>query len=98
MHIYDYECNPNQDNMDQNDVSFKQGIPFYMGIASIATGLFLLSAYYASSWYNTLTAIIAFIAAGLILYLRWLTHMGMDTKDSDNGNGGGGRIFLDKPA
>ena len=81
--------------MDQNSVSFKQGIPFYMGIASIATGLFLLS---ASSWYNTLTAIIAFIAAGLILYLGWLTHMGMDTKDSDNGSGGGGRIFLDKPA
>ena len=80
--------------MDQNSVSFKQGIPFYMGIASIATGLVLLS---ASSWYNTLTAIIAFIAAGLILYLEWLTHMGMDTKDSDNGNGGGGRIFLDKP-
>jgi hypothetical protein len=45
-----------------------------------------------------LTAIIAFIAAGLILYLAWLTHMGTDTKDSDNGNGGGGRIFLDKSA
>jgi hypothetical protein len=54
-----------------------------MGIASIATGMFLLS---ASSWYNTLTAIIAFIAAGLILYLWWLTPMGMDTKDSDNGS------------
>jgi hypothetical protein len=63
--------------MDQNSVSFRQGIPFYMGIASIATGLFLLS---ASSWYNTLTAIIAFIAAGLILYLGWLTHMGMDDR------------------
>jgi threonine/homoserine/homoserine lactone efflux protein len=83
--------------MDQNSVSFKQGIPFYMGIASIATGLVLLSVYSVSSWYNMLTAIIAFIAAGLILYLGWLTHMGMDTKDSDNGNGGGGRIFLDKP-
>ena len=83
--------------MDQNSVSLRQGIPFYMGlgIASIATGMFLLS---ASSWYNTLTAIIAFIAAGLILYLWWLTHMGMDTMDYDNGSGGGGRIFLDKPA
>jgi uncharacterized membrane protein len=81
--------------MDQNSVSLRQGIPFYMGIASIATGLFLLS---ASSWYNTLTAIIAFLAAGLILYLGWLTHIGMDTKDSANGSGGGGRIFLDKPA
>ncbi len=84
--------------MDQNSVSFKQGIPFYMGIASIATGLFLLSVYSVSSWYNTLTAIIAFIAAGLILYLGWLTHMGMDTTDSDNGSGGGVRIFLEKPA
>jgi threonine/homoserine/homoserine lactone efflux protein len=83
--------------MDQNSVSFKQGIPFYMGIASIATGLVLLSVYSVSSWYNMLTAIIAFIAAGLILYLEWLTHMGMDTKDSDNGNGGGESIFLDKP-
>ena len=47
-----------------------------------------------------LAAILAFIAAGLILYLGWLTDMGMDTQDSDNGsgNGGGGRIFLDKPA
>ncbi|HYZ58919.1 MAG TPA: hypothetical protein VE544_04605 [Nitrososphaeraceae archaeon] len=45
-----------------------------------------------------MTAIIAFIAAGLILYLAWLTHMGTDTKDSDNGNGGGGRIFLDETA
>ena len=81
--------------MDQNSVSFRQGIPFYMGIASIAAWLFLLS---ASSWYNTLTAIIVFIAAGLILHLGWLPHMGTDTKDYDNGNGGGGRIFLDKPA
>jgi hypothetical protein len=82
--------------MDQNNVSFKLGIPFYMGIASIAKGLFLISVYIDSSWYNTL--IIAFIAARLILYLRWLTHMGTKTKDSDNGNGGGGCIFLDKPA
>jgi hypothetical protein len=86
--------------MDQNNVSFKLGIPFYIGIASIATGLFLLSVYSVSSWYNTLGAILAFIAAGLILNLGWLTDMGMDTWDSDNGNGsgGGGRIFLDKPA
>jgi hypothetical protein len=86
--------------MDQNNVSFKLGIPFYIGIASIATGLFLLSVYSVSSWYNTLAAILAFIAAGLILYLGWLTDMGMDTQDFDNGSGGGsgGRIFLDKPA
>jgi hypothetical protein len=80
-------------------VSLRNGIPFYVaGIASIATGLYLLSAYSVSSWYNMLTAILAFIAAGVILYLGWLTHMGMDTTDSDNGSGGGGRIFLDKPA
>ena len=85
--------------MDQNNVSLRNGIPFYVaGIASIATGLYLLSEYSVSSWYNILTAIIAFIAAGLILYLGWLTHMGMDNTDSDNGSGGGGRIFLDKPA
>jgi hypothetical protein len=81
--------------MDQNNLSFKLGIPFYIAIASVATGLFLLS---ASSWYNTLAAILAFIAAGLILYLGWLTDMGMDTQDSDNGRGGGGRMFLDKSA
>jgi hypothetical protein len=44
-----------------------------------------------------LTAIIAFIAAGIILYLGWLIHMGMDTKESDNGSGGGGKhIFIDR--
>ena len=85
--------------MDQNDVSIKRGLPLYIvGIATIATGLYLLSEYSQSSWYNTLGAIIAFIAAGIIMYLGWLAHMGMDTKDSDNGGGGGGRIFLDKPA
>jgi hypothetical protein len=85
--------------MDQNNVSLRNGIPFYVaGIASIATGLYLLSEYSVSSWYNMLTAIIAFIAAGLISYLGWLTYMGMDNTDSDNGSGGGGRIFLDKPA
>jgi hypothetical protein len=85
--------------MDQNDVSIKRGLPLYIvGIATIATGLYLLSEYSQSSWYNISGAIIAFIAAGIILYLGWLTHMGMDTKDPDNGGGGGGRIFLDKPA
>ena len=98
MHIYNYEHCIGYVSMDQNTVSFKQGIPFYMGIASIATGLFLLSVYFESSWYNMLTEIMAFIAAGLILYLEWLTNMGTDIKDSDNVNGGGGRIFLDKPA
>jgi hypothetical protein len=99
MYIYSYEHFINWVSMDQNNVSFKNGIPFYIaGIASTEAGLFLLSAYSVSSWYNILTAIIAFIAAGIILYLGWLIHMGLDTKDSDNGSGGGGRIFLDKPA
>jgi hypothetical protein len=40
--------------------------------------------------------ILAFIAAGLVLYFGWLMQMGMDTRDYDNGSGGG--IFLDKPA
>ena len=84
--------------MRENDVSFKRGIPFYVaGFACIATGLFLLSGYSVSSWHNTLLAVVAFIAAGLILYLGWLSHMGMDTRDTDNDNGGGKRIFLDKP-
>jgi hypothetical protein len=98
MHIYNHEYGPNKVNMGENDVSFKKGIPLYIaGIASIATGLFLLSAYSVSFLYNTLTTIIAFIAAGLILYLVWLTHMGMDSKEFDNGGGGGKGIFLDKP-
>lgn len=50
MHIYNYEHCIGYVSMDQNTVSFKQGIPFYMGIASIATGLFLLSVYFESSW------------------------------------------------
>jgi hypothetical protein len=60
--------------------------------------MFLLSGYSESSWYSVLTAIGGFIAAGLILYLGWLMHMGKDTKDYDSGSGGGRRIFLDKPA
>ncbi|HEX5977351.1 MAG TPA: hypothetical protein VFY68_08745 [Nitrososphaeraceae archaeon] len=42
--------------------------------------------------------ILAFIAAGLMLYIGWLMQMGMDTKDYDNSSGGGSRVFLDKPA
>jgi hypothetical protein len=85
--------------MSKNDVSFKRGIPLYVaGFACIAFGMFLLSGYSESSWYSVLTAIVGFIAAGLILYLGWLIHMGMDMKDYDNSGGGGRRIFLDKPA
>ena len=50
------------------------------------------------SWYYISTVPIAFIAAGTNFYLGWLTHMGKDNKEFDNGGGGGGRIFLDKPA
>jgi hypothetical protein len=36
--------------MDQNDVSIKRGLPYYIAeIASIATGLYLLSEYSLSS-------------------------------------------------
>jgi|RhiMetdeSRZDD1v2_1073273.scaffolds.fasta_scaffold36767_5 hypothetical protein len=85
--------------MSKNDVSLKNGIPFYVtGFVSIATGLFLLSVDSESSWYYTLVAIGSFIAGGLILYLGWLIHMGLDMKGYDNSGGGGRRIFLDKPA
>jgi uncharacterized membrane protein YfcA len=98
MHKYNYEHYKSYIIMSKNDVSFKRGLPLYVvGFACIATGLYLLSEYSQSHWYNTLSAIIAFMAAGIVLYLGWLLHMGMDTKDSDN-SGGGGRIFLDKPA
>ena len=83
--------------MGKNNVSFKKVIPLYVaGFACIATGLFHLPTYFVSSWYNTLSAVVAFVAAELMLYLGWLMHMGMDTKEFDNS--GGGRIYLDKPA
>jgi hypothetical protein len=83
--------------MSKDDVSFKRGLPLYVaGFACIASGLFSLSTY--SGVLGVLTGILAFIAAGLILYYGWLMQMGMDTKDYDNGSGGGGRIYLDKPA
>jgi hypothetical protein len=81
--------------MDENNVSFKKGIPLYItGIAIIAIGF---SFYSMPSWSYTLASLMAFIAAGIILYLGWLLHMGKDIKDFDDGSGGGGRIFLDKP-
>ena len=83
--------------MNKDDVSFTRGLCLYItGFACIASGLFSLSTY--SGVLGVLTGILAFIAAGLILYFGWLMQMGMDTKDYDNGSGGGGRIYLDKPA
>ena len=85
--------------MSKNDVSIKNGIPFYVaGFALIATGLFLLSTESEFPQYYTLVAIGTLIAAGLILYLGWLLHMGKDMERYDNSGGGGRRIFLDKPA
>ena len=82
--------------MDTNNVSFSKGIPFYIaGTAIIATGFFFHS---MSSWYYSLSALIAFISAGIIFYLGWLIHMGKDTKEFDDDSGGGKRIFLDKTA
>ena len=76
--------------MDESDVSFKKGIPFYIaGIAIITTGFLF---YPVPSW----ILLIAFIAAGIIFYLGWLTHMGKDSKEFDNGSGGGKRIFIDR--
>jgi hypothetical protein len=84
--------------MGKNDASIKKGIPFYIaGFACIATGLFYLSTYLVSSWYYTLLAVVAFVAGGLMWYLGWLMHMGMDTKDFDNDGSGTKSIFLDKP-
>jgi hypothetical protein len=80
--------------MDESDVSFKKGIPFYIaGIAIITIGFFFYS---IPSWFYSLAALIAFIAAGIIFYLGWLIHMGKDTKEFDNGSGGEKRIFIDR--
>ena len=106
MYKYNYEHCISYTIISKNDVSFKRGLPLYVtGFACIATGLFSLSTYSGPSWYGALTGILAFIAgilafiaAGLMLFFGWLMQMGMDTKDYDNGSGGGGRIFLDKPA
>jgi hypothetical protein len=80
--------------MDESDVSFKKGIPFYIaGIAIITTGFFFYS---VPSLFYSLAALTAFIAAGITFYLGWLIHMGKDTKEFDNGSGGGKRIFIDR--
>jgi hypothetical protein len=85
--------------MSENDVSIKNGIPFYVaGFALIATGLFLLSTNSEFPQYYTLVAFGTLIAAGLMLYLGWLIHMGKDMKGYDDSGDGGRRIFLDKPA
>ena len=84
--------------MSEDDVSIKNGIPFYVtGFALIATGSFLISANSEFSLYYTLLAFGSFIAGGLLLYLGWLLHMGKDMKGYDD-SGGGRRIFLDNPA
>jgi hypothetical protein len=76
--------------MDESDVSVKKGIPFYIaGIVIITTGLLF---YPVPSW----ILLIAFFAAGIIFYLGWLTHMGKDSKEFDNGSGGGKCIFIDR--
>ena len=99
MHKYNYEHRISYTIMSKNDISFKRGLPVYVaGFACIATGLFSLSTYSGPSWYDVLPGILGFIGAGLLLYLGWLMQMGMDTKDYDNGTGGGRRIFVDKPA
>jgi|GEM_PF-1282571 hypothetical protein len=85
--------------MNKNDVSIKNGIPFYVaGFALIAMGSFLISADPEISLYYTFVAFGSFIADGLLLYLGWLLHMGKDMKGYDDSGGRERRIFLDKPA
>jgi NADH:ubiquinone oxidoreductase subunit 4 (subunit M) len=86
-------------DLNQNNAVLKKGIPLYIaGTVMMATGFILFSMYSISSWYHTFMSLIAFIAAVMILYLGWVTHMGRDTKEFDDSSGGGKHIFLDKPA
>jgi hypothetical protein len=43
-----------------------------------------------------LVSVFVLIVAGLVLYLGWVLHFDKDTKEFDNGSGGGG-ICLEKP-
>jgi len=77
-------------------VSLKEGLPLYIGgIFLIAIGILFLSSF--SIGYNILLPILVFVSAGLILTLGWILHFDKDNKEFDNGGGGGGHIFLEKP-
>jgi hypothetical protein len=76
--------------MNESNSSCRKSIPFYIaGFPIITTGFLFYPVPY---WFS----LIAFIAAVTIFYLGWLTHMGKDSKEFDNGSGGGKRIFIDK--
>ena len=78
--------------MVQNEMSLKEGMPFYIaGILLIATGFVILS--YFGMGYYTLISILAFISAGLIGYVGLMLHFGKDNKEYDNSSGGK-RAFL----
>jgi len=77
-------------------VSLKEGLPLYIvGIFLTTIGILFLS--YFSVGYITLLSVFVLIVAGLVLYLGWRLHFDKDNKEFDNGSGGGGRIFLEKP-
>ena len=70
--------------MGKNDVSFKKGVPLYVaGFACIATGLFYLPTYFVSSWYNTLSAVVAFVAAVAINRARKVYVHNNNNKDKE---------------
>ena len=74
--------------MGENNVSLKEGRPFYAaGIASIIFA-FMLFPNFFSSWYYNMIAVPAFFAAGLMFYLGWTVHSGRDTREFDNDSGG----------
>lgn len=80
--------------MVQNEVSLKEGMPFYIaGILLIATGFVFLSYFGIGMGYYTLMSILAFISAGLIFYAGWIQHYGKDNNEYDDSSGGK-RVFL----
>jgi uncharacterized membrane protein YfcA len=82
--------------LDRHEVSLKEGLPLYAaGIFLTIIGILYLS--YFSVGYFTIISVFVLIVAGLVLYLGWVLHFDKDNKEFDNGSGGGGRIFLEKP-
>jgi uncharacterized membrane protein YfcA len=85
-----------RNTLDRHEVSLKEGLPLYVaGIFLIIIGILYLS--YFSVGYFTIVSVFVLIVAGLVLYLGWVLHFDKDNKEFDNGSGGGGRIFLERP-
>ena len=82
--------------MDRRGVSLREGLPLYIvGVLLIIIGILYLS--FFSVGYFTIVSVFVLIVAGLVLYLGWVLHFDKDNKEFDNGSGGRGRIFLEKP-